>query len=72
MGRGLVPPPRAGVEGHKVLGTREAEARSRQAPTWASISGQYDVVESIFAFQKIDLEINEMACKEAKYSKGWG
>ena len=40
-GRGLVSPPQAGVEGHEVQGTRKAEARSRQAPIRASISGQY-------------------------------
>ena len=38
-GRGLVSPPQAGVEGHEVQGTRKAEARSRQAPIWAPISG---------------------------------
>ena len=41
VGRVLVSPPQTGVEGQEVLGTREAEARSRQALTWASISGHY-------------------------------
>ena len=51
VGRVLVSPHRAEVEGHEVLGTREAEARSRQALTWVSISGQYEtIIQIIFIF----------------------
>ena len=29
------------LDAEQKIGTRDAEARSRQAPLWASISGQY-------------------------------
>ena len=54
-GRRLDSPPHAGVEGHKVCGTRKAEARSRQAPIRAPISGQY--IHACLTYQKLNLSI---------------
>ena len=42
MGWGLPLLPKHGQRDHEKNGARDAKARSRQAPIWAPISGQYD------------------------------
>ena len=36
------------LDAEQKIGTRDAEARSRQAPIWASISGHNDSFRNIF------------------------